>query len=73
MSFLFFAVLVPYKNENKLLLISFNIWSDVNRIENRKYTCGKINDFMIVTLPFNSKFLECHILLSTFILFSFSL
>ena len=44
----------------------------MNRTENKKDTCGKINDFMIVTLPFNDKFLEDHILVSTFILLSLS-
>ena len=71
-SFLIFAVLLPHKNENKILLISFNIWSGVNRTENKKDTCGKIKDFIIVTLPFNDKFLEDHILVSTFILLSLS-
>ena len=71
-SFLIFTFMLPHRNENKILLILFDIWSGVNRTENRKDTCGKIDDFMIASLPFNDKFLEDHILVSTFILFSLS-
>ena len=72
MFYLILAVLLLHKNKNKIFLIKFNIWSGVNRTENRKDTCGKINDFMTVTLPFNDKFLKDDILVSSFILFSLS-